>query len=80
MQQLEPQYETPHWTTFSRSVVPAMYQEVKQKVEVKLTEMQSKLALTTDMWTSEANDAYLGLTCRSCYSSGNLLMQGAVAI
>jgi len=60
MQQLEPRYEIPHRTTFSRI---AMYQEVKQKVEVKLTKMQSKLALTTNMWTSEANDPYLGLSC-----------------
>ena len=32
---------------------------------MKLTEMQSKLALTADMWTSEANNAYLGpgLSC-----------------
>ena len=57
MQQLEPQYEIPHRMTFLRSVVPAIYQEVK------LMEMHSKLALTTDMWTSEANDAYLGLSC-----------------
>ena len=60
MQQLEPQYEIHHRTTFSRSVVPAIYQEVKQKVEVKLMEIHSKLALTTDTWTS---DVYLGLNC-----------------
>jgi len=39
-----------------------MYQEVKQKIEANLTEIQSKLALTTDTWTSEVNDAYLGLS------------------
>ena len=66
MHQLEPCCEIPHRTTFSRSVVPSIYKEVKQQVEWKLTDVQqskSKLALTTDMWTSEANDAYLGLSC-----------------
>ena len=64
MHQLEPRYEIPHRTTFSRSVVPSIYKEVRQQVESKLTDVQqskSKIALTTDMWTSEANDAYLGL-------------------
>ena len=53
MQQLEPRYEIPHRTTFSR-------------FEAKLTDIQqskSKLALTTDMWISEDNDAYFGLSC-----------------
>ena len=65
MQQLEPCYEIPHRTTFLRSVVPSIYKEVKQQIEPKLTDVQqskSKLALTTDMWTSEVNDAYIGLT------------------
>ena len=57
---------------FSRSVVPAIYQEMKQKVEVKLTEMLSKLALPTDMWTSAANDVYLGLNCH--YLTANFEM------
>ncbi|XP_065895779.1 zinc finger BED domain-containing protein 4-like [Dysidea avara] len=66
MQQLEPHYQIPHRTTFSRSIVPSMYKEARKEVESKLSDvLQSKnnMALTTDMWTSEANDAYLGLTC-----------------
>ena len=50
MHQVEPRYEIPHRTTFSRSVVPSIYKEVKQQVESKLTDVQqskSKLALTT---------------------------------
>ena len=64
MEQLEPRYEIPHRTTFSRSVIPSIYEEVKQKVRGKLIDLQidTKIALTTDMWTSEANEAYLGLT------------------
>ena len=63
---MEPHYEIPHRTTFLRSIVPSIYKRVKQQVESKLTDVQQskrKLALITDMWTSEANDAYLGLRC-----------------
>ncbi|XP_065895786.1 zinc finger BED domain-containing protein 4-like [Dysidea avara] len=66
MQQLEPHYQIPHRTTFSRSIVPSMYKEARKEVESKLSDVlqsKNKMALTTDMWTSEANDAYLGLTC-----------------
>ena len=66
MQQLEPRYQIPHRTTFSRSVVPSMYNEARKEVESKLSDVlqsKNKMSLTTDMWTSEANDAYLGLTC-----------------
>ena len=65
MQQLEPRYEIPHRTTFSRSIIPTIYGEVKQQIKFKLTGLQqskSIVALTTDMWTSEVNDAYLGLS------------------
>ena len=43
-----------------------MYKEARKEVEPKLSDVlqsKNKMALTTDMWTSEANDAYLGLTC-----------------
>ncbi|XP_065895790.1 zinc finger BED domain-containing protein 4-like [Dysidea avara] len=43
-----------------------MYKEARKEVESKLSDVlqsKNKMALTTDMWTSEANDAYLGLTC-----------------
>ena len=66
MHQLEPRYQIPHQTTFSRSVVPSLYKEARKKVELKLSDVlhnKNKMSLTTDMWTSEANDAYLGLTC-----------------
>ena len=66
MHQLEPCYQIPNRTTFSRSVVPSLYKEARKKVELKLSDVlhnKNKMSLTTDIWTSEANDAYLGLTC-----------------
>ena len=40
MQQLEPRYEIPHRTTFSRYIIPAIYGEVKQQVKSNLTDLQ----------------------------------------
>ena len=39
-----------------------MREKVKSKV-VDVQQRKNKVALTTDMWTSEANEAYLGLSC-----------------
>ena len=35
MQQLEPRYQIPNRTTFSRSVIPSMYKEARKEVESK---------------------------------------------
>lgn len=43
-----------------------MYKEARKEVEPRLSDVlqsKNKMSLTTDMWMSEANDAYLGLTC-----------------
>ena len=66
MEELELCYEIPHRTTFCRSVIPRIYEEVEEEVKSKVVDLQqqkNKVALTTDMWTSEANEAYLGLSC-----------------
>jgi len=56
MQQLEPRYQIPHRTTFSRSFVPSMYKEARKEVESKLSDVvqsKNKMCHTTDS----------GLTC-----------------
>ena len=66
MEELEPRYKIPHRTTFCRSVIPRIYEEVKEQVKSKVVDLQqqkNKVALAIDMWTSEANEAYLGLSC-----------------
>ena len=66
MEELEPRYEIPSRTSFSRSVIPRIYKEVKEQVKSKVVDLQqrkNKVALTTDMWSSEANESYLGLSC-----------------
>ena len=71
MEELEPHYKLPHRTTFCRSVIPRIYEEVKEQVKSKVVDLQqqkNKVALTTDMWISEANEAYLGLSCHKSLS------------
>lgn len=66
MKVLEPKYELPSRTTFSRNVVPKMYDAVKVKIQSSLNEALPAvpcLSLTCDMWTSRANDSYISLTC-----------------
>ena len=45
---LEPGYNIPHRTTFSRPVIPGIYEEAKQKVKRTLLDLQvnTKFALT----------------------------------
>ncbi|KAJ8867100.1 hypothetical protein PR048_032962 [Dryococelus australis] len=48
------------------SVVPKMYDTVKSKIQTYLNNSVSSLpclSLTSDLWTSRANDSYISLTC-----------------
>ena len=40
MEELEPHYEIPNRTTFSRSVIPMIYKEVKEQVKSKVVDLQ----------------------------------------
>lgn len=62
MKYLEPRYKIPHRTTFSRSVIPELYDVVSQKVK-DILEAADHISCTTDMWSSLANDDFLSLTC-----------------
>ncbi|KAG0412535.1 hypothetical protein HPB47_010333 [Ixodes persulcatus] len=61
-----PDYSVPSRTTFSRAVIPNLYESKKTEVKRKLREIFSRGAecysLTTDGWTSRANDSYVCLT------------------
>lgn len=65
LQVLEPRYKLPSRTTFSQSLVPALYASEKKKLQVLLENELSNvpsLSLTTDTWTSRSNDSFLCLT------------------
>ena len=47
---------------FSETLIPEMYLKVCLKVQDALTSI-SHVSLTTDIWSSVAQDSYISLTC-----------------
>ncbi|KAK1877141.1 Zinc finger BED domain containing protein 1 [Dissostichus eleginoides] len=58
---LEPKYAIPSRPYFSRTVLPALYQETKAKVSQSLKEAEC-ISITTDGWTSRATQSYITVT------------------
>ena len=58
---LEPRYQVPHRKTFMERVIPDLYKKVKASVIPSVTSADC-YAITTDCWTSCANEAYIGVT------------------
>lgn len=56
-----PKYELPSRTFFTKEM-EKKYEDVKAKVKQALQETEC-IALTTDIWTSIATEAYIGVTC-----------------
>ncbi len=59
---LNPGYTLPSRTHFTK-LMERKYEETFKKVKTAINTNNSKLALTTDVWTSVATEAYLGITC-----------------
>ncbi|XP_035981203.1 zinc finger BED domain-containing protein 1-like [Fundulus heteroclitus] len=59
---LNPGYTLPSRTHFTK-LMERKYEETFKKVKTAINTNNSKLALTTDIWTSVATEAYLGVTC-----------------
>ena len=59
---LEPRYQLPSDKYFSETLIPEMYQKVAFKLK---NDVSSTLyvSLTTDVWSSVAQDSYISLTC-----------------
>ena len=58
---VEPRYTPCSRTYLSETLIPGMYDRVKARVS-KLLDVMSYVSLTTDLWSSQAQDAYLSLT------------------
>ena len=64
----EPRYQLPSSTTFSRNLVPALYEQTKKSVTEKMLNDFSNgdpvpaFSFTTDIWTSRKMDAYISFT------------------
>ncbi|KAA0721473.1 hypothetical protein E1301_Tti020703 [Triplophysa tibetana] len=59
---LNPIYTLPSRTHFTK-LMERQYEETFKEVKTAINTNNSKLALTTDVWTSVATEAYLGITC-----------------
>lgn len=61
----EPRYSLPCRTTFSRNIIPNLYEDKKLKMKEKFAHdgrnLQS-LSITTDLWTSKTGDPFISLT------------------
>lgn len=57
----DPRYTLPLRKTVSTELLPALYDNTKDIIMAQLKEAEH-VAVTTDLWTSLANDSYLSLT------------------
>lgn len=59
---LDPKYDLPSYTQLKDSLFPMAYDNLVQVIQLKLNECQI-VALTTDMWSSPANEGLITTTC-----------------
>jgi len=62
MQRIDPKYKMPSRTYYRDIMLPKLYNELKKDLECEL-EGVHYVAITTDGWTSRANEAYITVTC-----------------
>ena len=62
MNLLEPRYQLPSDKYFSETLIPEMYRKVSLKVKDGASST-FHVSLTTDVWSSVAQDSYISLTC-----------------
>ena len=58
---LQPLYKVPNRKLLSNIMLPAKYHKIRERLHGMLKEV-SHIAVTTDMWTSDSNRAFLALT------------------
>ena len=69
---LDPQYELPSRKTLTEKILPELYRQSKEKLAGLLNETDF-ISITTDCWTSVANESYLGITAHFFDSKFNLV-------
>ncbi|KAK8779191.1 hypothetical protein V5799_019469 [Amblyomma americanum] len=69
-----PNYRLPSRSTLSRVLVPRMYDDTRKKVKMELSNAfeggTAAVALTSDMWTSRANESYIRACILLALASG----------
>jgi len=61
IRELDPRYNLPTRQSLSQVLIPTKYDETKAQLQESIDQAQS-VSITTDMWTSSANEAYMGIT------------------
>ena len=59
---LEPKYTPCSRTYLSQTMIPSMYEKVKNRVS-SIVQVQHGISITTDIWSSDSHDSYLSFTC-----------------
>ncbi|CAG5052904.1 unnamed protein product [Parnassius apollo] len=59
---LDSRYEIPDTTILKKKLLPEYYENVKQKLVIALSKPEH-VSVTTDLWTSIANEGILSVTC-----------------
>jgi len=75
MKEMDPRYKLPSRSHLRDVVLPSQYEELKNKLYVILANVDF-LALTTDMWTSRANEGYITITCH--FVSNNFKLESEI--
>ncbi|KAL0808545.1 hypothetical protein ABMA28_012990 [Loxostege sticticalis] len=69
---LNPSYHLPDRKVLSNNLLPALYETCLAQTKEKLEAEADSVCLTTDIWTSSVNDAYLGVTAHYIDKDFNL--------
>lgn len=79
IEHLEPRYNMVTRKTISNVIIPNLYDKTKMEVLEELKNIEY-FALTTDMWTSTANDDYISLTIHSVNTNFELVQKALEVI
>jgi hypothetical protein len=58
---LDPRYEVPGRNYFSQTAIPALYDEIRAEVQLKLEQIQY-FSATSDLWSSRTSEPYMSLS------------------
>ena len=62
VQDLDPRYQLPTRKTLRDNLIPDIFQKETDSLKKELATAKS-VALTTDLWTSQANQSFMAITC-----------------
>ena len=73
IKEFEPRYNPPGRKAITTNYLPSLYKQEMDRVKASLGDSTS-FAMTTDIWSSRANDSYISYTCHFIVSDGNDFM------